>query len=184
MEQDDPIGVLGQRQGLVGCGVAAAHDGNGLTHVHRAVAGCAVGNSAPVELFLAGDAQRAQRRTGGHDDGLPAITVAAVAGDLQVIAVDGDVRGRIHQHCYAGVHGLFLGGRSEFVAGDALGEARIVLDALQVDDLGAGHHLLNDGGAEAVAGSIDAGGQAGHAAADDDNVVILIGHWFTSLGIG
>ena len=176
VEQDHPLNVFGQRQCLVSGGVAATHDGDGLAHVHRAIAGGAVGDATTEKFLFARDAQGPERRTGGHYHGLAEIAFSHIPGDSEVITLHGYASDSIHQHFHAGVHRLFLGCRSEFVAGDALGEAGIVFDTFQVDDLRSGHHLLNNGGGQSVSGSVDPGGQAGHAAADDDYVVVLFRH--------
>ena len=176
MEQDHPLGVLGQGKGFVCRRVASANHCHGLAHVQRPVASSAVGHPAPEEFLLSRNTQRPQRGAGGHYHGFAKIAVSAITGDPQVFTVRGHAGRRVHQHLDAGVHRLFLGGGSEFIAGDPLGKTGIVLDPFQVDDLSARHHLLHDGGIQTVPRRVDAGGQASHAAADDNYVVVFFGH--------
>ena len=93
------------------------------------------------------------------DHGVAALRVAAEPGDGLDLAQVG-----------AELLGLLLHLLGEVEAGDALGEAGVVLDELGEGDLAAGHVALEDDGVEAAAAAVDAGREAGRAGADDDDV--------------
>ena len=64
-----------------------------------------------------------------------------------------------------------MGAAAEFGAGDAGGEAEIVFDARTGAGLPAGRQWFDDEGAQALAGAVDAGGEARRTGADHDQVV-------------
>ena len=68
--------------------------------------------------------------------------------------------------------GLAERAAAELVAGDAVREAEVVLDARRGLGLAAGGLALDDERAQALGGAVDRGGEAGRAAADDDRVVV------------
>ena len=107
----------------------------------------------------------AEGGSGGNNDRLGA-QVASVGGHHLVVAVQRHAGSLGHDKLGSGVHGLFLGSGSQLGSGDSLGKAGEVFDFLQVDNLGAAHHLLDHRGAEAVARSIYGGGQPCQPAAD------------------
>ena len=62
----------------------------------------------------------------------------------------------------------------ELVAGDAVGEAQVVLDAGTLPGLTAGGGALDQHGLESLRGAVDGGGQPGRSAADHDKVVEVL----------
>ena len=61
----------------------------------------------------------------------------------------------------------------ELEAADAVRKAGVVLDEVGERHLAAGHVALQHDGAQAAAGAVDGGGEAGGTGADDDDVVFV-----------
>ena len=66
---------------------------------------------------------------------------------------------------------LAAGPVGELRAGDAVGEAEVVLDPAALPGLAAGRRALDQHGAQALGGAVDGRAEPGRAAADDDQVV-------------
>ena len=77
-----------------------------------------------------------------------------------------------HRELGAVVHRLHLGVRPKLEAGDAVREAGEVLDLLDVDEVAPGHGRLQHKGRAPGSRCEQAGGQSGHPAADDEDVVV------------
>ena len=67
MEEQDFLGVIGQRQRFLQRRVAAADDADGLAVVQRAVAAGAMADAAAHEFFFSRDTEMLERRAGGDD---------------------------------------------------------------------------------------------------------------------
>ena len=142
------------------------------------MSGGAVVDAGAGEAVGAGDVEHAVGDAGGDE--------ADVAGDLaavghldDVVAVLGaDAGDALGEELGAEAVGLEEGALGELVAAEALGEAEVVLDAGAGAGLAAGGVGLDDEGAQAFGGAVDAGGEAGGSGADDDDVVELL------LGLG
>ena len=163
-------GEAGEEEGFFAGGVAAADDGDRDVAVEGAVAGRAGGHAvAAVVMLLAGDAEEAGRGARGDDHGLGlvggfgALELLDRAGEIdRVDAVPGELG--------AEALGLALHVRDEFVAVDAVDEAREVLDLRGRGQLAAGLAAFEDEGSEARAGGVDRGGEAGATGAEDKDV--------------
>ena len=114
----------------------------------------------------------AEIRSGRHDYGLGPV-LPCVAGNHQPVVPLGHRRCFGHDELYPGVEGLFLDRWSQFRSGNSLGEARVVFNVFDVDNLGAAHQAFDDGGAHAVPGGVYAGGHAGQPAPHNQNVVFF-----------
>ena len=171
MHEVDLLGELGEEHALLDSGVAAADHRDRLVAVQGAVAGGAPADAAADELRLARDA-RTTRLDAGCEDDRARVDLLAV-GDQYVEALGiGAQRAHALDLAHLGTEllGLLLHLLREVEPGDALGEARVVLDQVGEGDLPAGHVALEDGGLEATATAVDAGRQARGAGADDDDV--------------
>ena len=165
-------GVAREVHGGLAGGVGAADEVNLLLGAgHGFGLGGAVVDAGSGEAVRAGDVEQAVGDAGGDE--------ADVAGELAVIAhaddvvavLAADVGDALGEELGAEAVGLEEGALGELVAGEALGEAEIVLDARAGAGLAADGVGLDDKGAQAFGGAVDARGEPGGTGADDDDVV-------------
>jgi hypothetical protein len=76
----------------------------------------------------------------------------------------------------AGLDGLVGNLLGELRAGDALREARVVLDGRSVGGLAARHASLQHEQIEAETLAVKGGGRSGYPAADDDKIAVMKRH--------
>ena len=111
-----------------------------------------------------------------EQDSRGAVLLAGLGGDGASAAglgarVDG-CDGLGHKDLHAEALGLLAHLVGQVRAGDALGEAGVVVDALGGSGLAADTTALDDQGVHALAGGVDGGGQSGGSGADDDEIVV------------
>ena len=118
--------------------VAAADDGDLLVAEERAVARRAPRDAAAGVLGLAGDAELARHRAGRDDDRVRE-DLAAVERSASSPSPTGSMRlDRLERaEARAELLGLLVHQLADLGAGDALGEAGVVLDPVGRDDLAA-----------------------------------------------
>ena len=124
------------------------------------------------KVFLAGNIQAGEARTGGHDQ-RPGPQLAGVGDHHPVVTLQTHRRHLGQLHLHAKAHRLLLQQRTQGIAGHPVREAGIVLDVLAVEDLAAGREALQQDGPAAVPSRVHAGAESGRPAADDDDVVGL-----------
>ena len=169
--QRDALRVRGEEErGLAGR-VAGADDVDVLAvDVARLAARRAVEEALAREPLEARDRQLAPGDAAGEDDRLRADHVAAVEVDLLGGRVDPlELAG--HEDLGAEPAGLLERAAGELVAGDAVGEAEVVLDPRRRAGLAARRLALDDERAQALRRAVDRGGEARGPGADDDRVV-------------
>ena len=113
-----------------------------------------------LELLLARDAELAEPRARGDDDGRGA-DVAVVGDEAPVVAPWLEAPHLAHRERAAGVHHLLLHPRRELEAGDALREPREILDPLRVQDRPAHAERVQQHRAAAVPRREERGGEPG-----------------------
>ena len=163
---------LAEEQGLLQRGVAAAHDDHFPILVEGAVAHGAVGDTGAHQIFLAGKTQRlvpgAHRQNGGAAGVLSGVRHHAdgIAG----------MEGRHFLVSGLSAEGLCLRGkgRAVFRAAHA-GRARIVFHQRGRGDLPAQSHLFHYQHLAPGTGTVEGGGEARGAAANDDHIIIRHG---------
>ena len=124
------------------------------------------------EFVLTGHVQAPVGRTGGHDHRVRGELLPGRQRGDQVIAV---TRQAADRHRRQQLHPVPADLRHETVgqlaAGDALGEAGVVVDPVADGGLAAERAVLNHDGVDALPGRVDGRGQPGGSASDDDQVV-------------
>src|SRR5262249_13387976 len=172
LEQNhDLAGDVREERRLAHPGVTATHHGNRLVAEELAVPGGTVGAAAAGDPLRALPRELARRTARRHHHRAGAMRLAVgldqplVAGARQ--ALDGAKPNlnptRLH---------LFAHGRGQVPAGDTLGEARVVLDRVDVDQLPPDAHLVDDHRRETKARAEDRAGHTARASADDDDIFI------------
>src|SRR5690606_12986065 len=173
----DGLGEVGQEQGFLDGGVAAADDHHLLAAIEEAVAGGA-GRDAEALIFgLGGQPQPLGLGAGGDDDGFGQDFRARVQrqaeGALGQVGLDHDVVDDLGPDMLGlGLHLLHQPG-----ALNGFGEAGIVLDVRGDGQLAAGLKPGDDHRVQRGAGGVDGGGPAGGAGTDDgDTDGTSLGH--------
>jgi len=168
--------VLGEEDGRLAGGVAAAHQGHLGAAAHaRLQRGRPVPDAAAFELVQPGHGGAAVARAGGdhHRAGAQAPAVGEQHAQLARVFLRAAVQRRHRrrdQGLGAELLGLHIGPPGQGLARDAGGKAQVVLDA------GAGAGLAAEGAPvqhqhlQALGGRVHGGGQAGRAGAHDDDV--------------
>ncbi len=120
-----------------------------------------------VELAV-GDAR-------GDEDAVGAQLAAAAELDEAPRALDAQPHGVLHrQQLGAEAAGLVGRAAGEVRAGQAGGEAEVVLDEARLAGLAARRLALDHDGPQSLGCAVDGGAEAGGAAADDDEVVVVL----------
>src|SRR3954471_2100280 len=126
MKDGDAARVFGEYHRLVDGGIATTDDTNFVAGEESTIAGGAMRNALTQQLFLAGNAERTQRRSGGDDDGWSAQHFCRTVNDA-VFAADLKPFDRVEHELGADRVRLFMQQRPQFVAANPLREARKVL---------------------------------------------------------
>ena len=155
MDQRHLAGVMGQIDGLLDGGIAAAHHRHIPSAEEEAVAGGAGRDARAAQLLLARQAEPARLRAGGDDHGIALINVAAVASGLEGPTVEIDGNDGVGDDPCADVCGLGLHLLHEPGALDDIGEAGVVLDIGGGGHLAAGLDALHQYRMQARAGGVD-----------------------------
>jgi len=167
---------IGQVEGLLHGGVAAAHDGDVLALVEKAVAGRAARDATPHEGLLGRQAQVHRGGAGGDDEGIARVLLR-VADEAQRDGVK--ARGVDVVEDDLGIEALGMGEKAghEFGALHARDVRRPVVD------LGGGHELAALGKAghehrfQVGTRGVDGGGVARRTRPEDqDTAVFRSGH--------
>ena len=181
MDQIDHTGKAGEIHRFLTGGVAAAdhYDRFVAEHGQGAIAGGTVGDAFVFEQMFALDPQMTMAGAGGDNEGF---------GE-NFLAINGHGKGplaevhRFHfaQSAEAGAEpfGLLLHVHHELEAIDPFDKARIVFHDGGGGKQATGHDTGDDEGGEVGAGSVESGGEASAAAADNDDVFHLAvrGYW-------
>ncbi len=176
MDQRDLRGEVGQEQRLFDRGVAAADHHDLLAAIEEPVAGGAGRDAEALEMLFAGQTQPFRLRPGGQDHGIGGVDRAAVGlrgeGAFRQVDGDDDVGDDL------GADGLGMCFHPDHqVRALNLGVAGPVLDLRGDRQLAAGLDALDQDRFQHGAAGIDAGGIAGRARADDqDLAVTCLGH--------
>ena len=169
VDQIDLVGKVGQIEGVLQGGVAAAHDGDVLLAEEVAVAGRAVGDASPDQLVLPVHTELTVFRAGSKDDRAAFVGVPG-GRDLLFLPEVSHAGDLLQTDLRAEADGLIVELVCKVKAGD-MGLNGIVLDIGGVDDLPApGLGLEHQNGLGSPPG-VDRSGQTGRAGADDDNIV-------------
>ena len=166
-------GELGQVHGLLHGAVAAAHHVNLEILEERSVTGGAEGDTLAGELALVLTADGLGERAGSDDDAL-ALVLALGAYQLLYVTLQLHALNHIGASLRAELLGLL--GHAGDQAGAALtlhDLAGVVLNLVSNRNLAAVLALLNDEGAQAAAPGVQARGETGGAAAQDNYIVNL-----------
>ena len=177
MHQGHLVREVGQIERFLDGRIAAADHDHVLAAIEEAVAGGASGYAEALKLVLRGQAQPARLRTGGDDERVRQILVAAIAFQperaLGEVRLDNGVRGDLRAHMLGlGAH-LFHQPR----ALDHFGEARVVLHIGGDGHLAAGLDAFDQQRFQHGAGRVDGRGVAGRTGADDDHLFVAGTHW-------
>ena len=172
VHQRDLAGDVGEVQRLLHGGVAAAHHAHVLVAVEEAIAGGAARHAATHEGFFRGQAQILGRCAGGDDEG--------VAGVGAAVACEGE--GALAEIDLVDVVEDDLGLEALGVLQKALHQVR-ALHAVHVSGpvvhFGGGHqlpalrHAGDQHGVQVGTRSVNGGGVAGRARAEDQNFRVL-----------
>ena len=160
---------LGEQDGLLQGGVAAADDRYGSALVEGTVADGAVGNALAHELFFALNTQVAVTGAGG-DDGRFAFIGTAFAGHGDVPRLAGNTRDGVQLDLSPQLQHLTEELLAQLGAAEA-DETGVILHPGGVGDLPAEGLLFNEKHAFFGSAGVNGGGQACGACADDDDVV-------------
>ena len=151
--------------------VTPAHHGDFLVFKKGAVTGGAEADPVADELVFSRDPQPPITGAGGDDDG--AGRELAVLEDHRVHRFTGfQFQDFLAADFQAEAFRLFPHPVTELEAGDPLRESRVVLHQVGGHHLPAVDELFQEQGLEAGPAGIDARGQPGWAAANDDQVII------------
>src|SRR6185369_13219190 len=131
----------------------------------------AVVDALPDQAVEALDVQATPRYAGGKNDGPAPDNVVAIEANLTSCRIDPGDRAR-DQDLRSEPPCLLQRAARQLVAGDAAGEAEIVLDARGCPGLASGRLALHDHRAQSLGGTVNGSGKAGGPAADDDRVVL------------
>ncbi len=177
VDEGDFGGEAGEEEGFLHGGVAAADDGDFLAAGEEAIAGGAGADAEADEGLFGGKAEPAGARSARDDEGAGAEDVLA---DGEGEGRGGEVGGGEMGHAELGAEagGLLLHVLDELGTLDALGPAGEVFDEGGDGELAAGLVAFEDERLEVGACSVDGGGEACAAGAEDDGVAYfdLIGH--------
>ncbi len=166
----DLAGKIGEEEGFLDRGVAAADHHHFLVAVEEPIAGRAGGHAVALELLLGRQIEPARLRAGGDDQCVGEIDVARIAGQperparqLRLVDVIGD---DLRPHML----GLLLHLLHQPRALDHIGEARIVLDVGGDRELAAWLDALDQHGLQHGARGVDRGRVAGRTRSDNDHL--------------
>jgi len=172
-EQVHPGRPGGQEDCRLAGGVAAAdHDDRIGDAGQRLHLGGRVEHADPLVVLQVRHVQPAVANPGGDQDGPPDQLGAVVQPDHVAAVVGLLQRGRPGRHAEhrAEFPGLDDRPVGQVGAGDAGGEAEVVLDPGRGAGLPAGGDRVDRQGLQPFGGAVDRGGQAGRARADDEQV--------------
>jgi len=169
VDERDFSGEAGEEEGFFHGGVAAADDGDLFAGGEEAVAGGAGGYAMADEGLFAGQIEPAGACSGGDDEGAG---VDGLFADVEDEGMGSEVDGGEMGHAKLGAEadGLLLHVLDELRALDAFGPAGEVFDQGGDGELASGLVAFEDEGLEVGTGSVDGGGEAGAAGAEDDGV--------------
>ena len=173
MAEDDHLGCrFGQGQRFLGGAVAAADDGDHLAAQQRRIATGAMADAAPAQGRLAGHVQFREAGAGGNNDGAGRVGFGPV-GDQPPVAVGFELGHFGHGKTGARFGRLALRDRAQIVAGDAARKAREAVDLFNAEQIAAEHIAGQHDHGAAEPRRRQPGGEAGDAAAGDQNVEFL-----------
>ena len=172
MQDIDLRRVAGEEVALLDGGVAAADHRQVLTLEEGAVADGAVAHASTPELLFAGDLEVPRQAAGRDDQGAAAQLAAGLEADDLGVAVDVDLLHRLEvADLEAELARVLAHLRREVRSEDRL-KPGVVLDELGVQQLAAKRPAVEQHGLEVHPRGVEAGREAGGAAADDDHVVL------------
>ena len=172
----DALGEPGEEQPFLERGVAATDDEKLVgAAIERAVAGRAEMHARTDEIVLTGNAEAPVRRSGGDEGGVRLDLLAARQAQAHVPGLrplGGDALDA-HGAEQLDLVATRLGDESlgQISAADAVGEPRVVVDALGDAGLAAEPAALDDHRVDALSRRVDRRREPGGAAADDREVV-------------
>ena len=182
MDEGDLAGEAGQECGLLGGGIAAPNDRDGLTAIEMAVAGRAGADAVPAERSL--DSEPACRGSGRDDHCVAGVIADRAARGIAAGIVGGANPERPLRELDL-EHGLPLANGPEALgllahqihqvrAVDPVGKPREVVHGGRESQLAPGLLTLEDQGGQIGAGGVQGGGQSGGSRADDDQADVRL----------
>ena len=178
-------GELGEEDRLLHRGVAAADDDRLALLEERRVAGRAVGDAAAVaELLLAGHAELLVLRAHREDHRARLVVLVVDPHRVQAALLGRRLHaGRVvGQEARAEALGLVAHRLHELGAHDPVAEAGVVLDLGGLLQQAAPEEALDDQRREVGARGVQRGRVARGSAADDDDLLDVLSHWFSVPG--
>ena len=171
-DQGDVACVLGEVEGRLTGRVAAAGDED--FHVEQR---SGLGRQRPVEDAGTAEGVQPRHRQPPVGDQVARMTACALSDARSESATTWAARPRAkrrrlvgEQELGAELPRLLVGTEGELVAGDAGGEAEVVVDHGALAGLAAEGLTLEHHGAEALGRAVDGGGEAGRPGADDEQI--------------
>jgi hypothetical protein len=161
---------IGEEQRLLDRGVAAADHHHFLIAVEEAVTGRASRHAITLELLLRRQIEPACLGTGGDDQAVGEIGISGIAGEPEWPAAEFNLGDGVGDDLGADVLGLGLHLFHQPRALDDVGKTGVVLHVGGDGELAAGLDALDQDWLQHGARSIDRGGVAGRARADNHDL--------------
>src|SRR4051794_40634107 len=170
VDDGDVSREIGEEEGFLYCGVAAANDNDVLATIEEAVAGRAGRDAITFELLFAREIEPARLCAGRKHDRVSQVHVAGIAFDPEGALRQLELYDLIGNEPRAHMLGLLLHLLHQPGALDHLGEAGVILDVGRDGELAAGLHAADHDRLQHRARRIDRRGATGWTRADDDQL--------------